>query len=225
MTSSRPGWTRLATVAVATAFSAAALGVPVATAAAHEHSSAAAQARSEAAAQHATALRARTDRLLEGRRRHLARCMQRHPGRCARWQTSVERAEKRLGRAETQLGDASEAPVVTVSAGTLSWAPVAGAGVYLVKRRTAGAPAVHWLVYGTSVTPPPAAGETVEYVVRVAARDGEWSAPVTITYPASSPPPAEGGSGSGSGPGTGGGSAPGSGSEPESGSGSESTPA
>ncbi len=104
------------------------------------------------------------------------------------------------------------APLVRLSGETISWAAVTGAGSYVVKRRAPGLHAGHWIVYGTSITPPAVPGGTIEYTVRTAARNSEWSAPVMITYQATTPPSGETGSGAGSGSGSGGGSGSGSGS-------------
>ena len=227
MTSSRPGWTRLALLAALMAVSIAVFGPPTAGASSYRASAASIYARSAAATDRALAIRATAARVLEGRKRHLARCVQRHPGRCARWQTAVGRAARRLSLAETRLTDMRSAPVVTLSGQTLSWVPVTGAWAYVVRRRGPGLRPSHWLVFGTSVTPPAVEGDTVEYLIRTAARNSEWAAPVSITYPATTPPSGEPGSGTGSGSGTGGGSGPGSesgsgsGSEPGSGSGGE----
>ncbi len=94
MTSSRPGWTRIALLAALMAVLTASVGAVPAGATTPQGSS---EARSAAAAQRAAASRARNNLLLEGRRRHLARCLARHPNRCARWQTAVERAERGSG--------------------------------------------------------------------------------------------------------------------------------
>ena len=214
MTSSRPGWTRLALLAALTAVSTVSAGAPAVGATAYRASAASIHAHSTEATDRAQIFQSSTQRLLEGRRRHLARCLARHPDRCARWQTAVERAERRLTLAQTRLNDMRTAPVVTLSGETLSWAPVPGAYAYVLKRRAPGLQASHWLVYGTSVTPPAVPGETVEYLLRTAAQGSEWAPAVTITYPATSPPSGETGSGAGSGSGTGGGSGPGSGSGP-----------
>jgi hypothetical protein len=211
MTSSRPGWTRLALTAAVSAISIAAIATPAAPAATYRASTASITARSTAATDRALAVRTSANRLLEGRRRHLARCLQRHPNNCATWRTAVERAQRRLNVAETRLADMRAAPLVTLSGETLSWAQVTGAGAYVVKSRAPGTHESHWIVYGTSVTPPAVPGATLEYTVRTAARNSEWSAPVTISYPATSPPSGETGSGAGSGSGSGGGSGSGSG--------------
>jgi len=224
MTSSRPGWTRLALLAVATAVSISSFWASLAVAAPYgagvgairAHSTRATEsARSLAAAERAVYVRANAVHILEGRKRHLARCMQRHPGRCAVWQTAVQRAARRLSLAETRLAGIRTAPVVTLSGQTLSWTSIAGVSAFIVKRRLANGREMHWLVYGSSLTPPAVEGEAVEYFVRTAARNSEWSTPVTISYPATTPPSGESGSGAGSGSGPGGGS--GSGSEPGSG--------
>jgi hypothetical protein len=214
MTSSRPGWTRLALLALLTALLTAAFGAPSAGAASTGASS---EARSAAAAERYATSRARAALVLEGRRRHLARCIARHPNRCTRWQTAVERTERRLGLAETRVAGALSAPVVTLSGQTLSWAPVAGASAYVLKRRTPALRGNRLLVYGTSVSPTALPGETVEYLVRTASPGSEWSQAVTITYPATTPPSGEPGSGEGSGSVPGGGSGSGSGSGLESG--------
>jgi hypothetical protein len=186
MTSSRPDWTRLALLGALAAVSTASFGAP--SAGATPRRSAASIETHTTAASRAQVFHATMQLLLEGRRRHLARCLARHPERCAVWQTAVERAERRLGLAETRLTDMRSFPVPTLAGETLSWAPVTGASVYVVRRRSPGLHQSHWLVFGTSVTPPALPGATVEYSVRTAARDSEWSPAVTISYPATRPP-------------------------------------
>ncbi len=91
MTSSRPGWTRLALIAACSAIGMAAIAT-TAPAATYRAGTASIAARSAAATNRALAIRTSVSRLLQGRRRHLARCMKRHPARCATWRTAVERA-------------------------------------------------------------------------------------------------------------------------------------
>jgi len=223
MTSSRPGWTRTALIAAVSAIGMTAI-TSTAPAATYRASTASITARSTAATDRALAVRTSASRLLEGRRRHLARCLARHPNSCATWRTAVERAERRLNVAETRLAGMRTAPVPTLSGETISWPAVTGAGAYVVKRRAPGMHESHWLVYGTSVTPPAVPGATIEYTIRTAARNSEWSAPVMITYQATTPPSGETGSGAGSGSGSGGGSGSGSGPAPGSGAGTEPGP-
>jgi hypothetical protein len=118
------------------------------------------------------------------------------------------------------------APEVTVVGQTISWTASEGVQAYVVKSHVRGRRDQRVIVVGTSLTPEPIEGETVEYVVRSAARDSEWSQPVTITFTATTSLSGEAGSGAGSGSvpggGSGTGSGTGSGSEPVAGSGSES---
>jgi len=185
MSCPRPRCTRLGVFAALAVLSSASFGAPSAGAAGARAGTVSSQ--TEAAADRAQVQRATTQRLLAGRRRHLARCVARHPNRCARWQTSLERTERRLGLAETRVLDMREAPFVTLSAQTLSWAPITGVSDYILKRRSPGGHQNRLVVFGTSVTPPPIPGETVEYFVRTAAYGSEWSTVVSITY-ATSPP-------------------------------------
>ena len=213
MTSSRPGWTRLALLAAVTVSWPATLGTPAATAASHRGSAESSAAQSAVATEMAQLHRQSADRLLARRERHLARCLQRHPNRCETIRASVIRAERRLAIAESRLADIRTAPVLTLTGQTLSWAPIEGVQAYVVKSKTPGHPAQRTIVIGTSFTPPPVEGETVEYLVRPAARDSEWSGAVSISYPPATSPSGETGSGAGSGSVPGGGSGSGSGSE------------
>jgi Ca-dependent carbohydrate-binding module xylan-binding len=81
------------------------------------------------------------------------------------------------------------APTVTVSGQTLNWTAVAGASSYIVAAKQSGVADQYTQVTGTSFTPPAVPGATLQYSVRAAADGSIWSAPVSISYPASQPAP------------------------------------
>ncbi len=83
------------------------------------------------------------------------------------------------------------APVITVSGQTLSWNTVAGVATYVLVSKVPGQAESFSVVNGTSTTPTPVAGKTVDYSVRTAVNGSEWATEVAISYPAAPPAPKE----------------------------------
>jgi hypothetical protein len=149
----------------------------------------------------------RADRRLVIGARALKRCLslhRAHPKRCNAARGAVQRAGSRLASAEAKLarvarrggstaapsdaGDTAmlQAPALTVSGQTLSWARVAGVNSYVLVRKVPGQANQYSVVTGTSVTPPPVPGVTVRYSVRTSVDGSVWSSEQSIAYPASS---------------------------------------
>ena len=63
-----------------------------------------------------------------------------------------------------------QAPQLTVSGQTLSWARVAGVNTYVFVRKVPGQADQYSVITGTSITPPPVPGVTVRYSVRTVRR-------------------------------------------------------
>lgn len=145
------------------------------------------------------------DRTLVSDARGLKRCLrthQRHPRRCNAARHAVQRAGTRLARAKQRLArlarrtgttgsragrsaspNPRQAPQLTVSGLTLSWTRVAGLNTYVLATKVPGETAAYSVVSGTSITPPPVPGVTVDYSVRTTTNGSAWSAEQSITYP------------------------------------------
>ncbi len=146
------------------------------------------------------------DRTLVSDARGLKRCLrynQRHPKRCNAARRAVQRAGTRLARAKRRLATLArrtgtnggragksaspnprQAPVLTVSGLTLSWTRVAGLNNYVLASKLPGEAATYSVVKGTSITPPPVPGVTVDYSVRTTTDGSAWSAEEPIAYAA-----------------------------------------
>jgi hypothetical protein len=146
------------------------------------------------------------DRTLVSDARGLKRCLrynQRHPKRCNAARRAVQRAGTRLARAKRRLATLArrtgtnsgragrsaspnprQAPVLTVSGLTLSWTRVAGLNNYVLASKLPGEAATYSVVRGTSITPPPVPGVTVDYSVRTTTDGSAWSAEQPIAYAA-----------------------------------------
>jgi hypothetical protein len=146
----------------------------------------------------------RADRRLVAEARALKRCLnvnRHHPRRCNATRRGVQRAGSRLARSEAKLakvarrggkaaapsgGDSTamlQAPQLTVSGQTLSWARVAGVNSYVLVRNVPGQANQYSVITGASVTPPPVPGVTVRYSVRTSVDGSAWSSEQSITYP------------------------------------------
>jgi hypothetical protein len=144
--------------------------------------------------------------------KRLQLCFQAHRSaparRCAAVQRRLQRAGVRLARVErrlariarstsarTRASSASsgerQAPQLWVSGQKLLWSHVIRSNMYVLERLAPHQAAQYTVVYGTSVTPPPAPGEAVAYRVRTVAYGSMWSAWQSISYPAASKPPVE----------------------------------
>jgi hypothetical protein len=150
----------------------------------------------------------RADRRLVDDARALKRCLsinRRHPRRCNAARRAVQRAGSRLARAEAKLARvarrggrhnapnaegegtaALQAPQLTVSGQTLSWARVANVNSYVFVRKVPGQADQYSVIVGTSITPPPVPGVTVRYAIRTSVNGSAWSSEQSIAYPAAS---------------------------------------
>jgi hypothetical protein len=152
----------------------------------------------------------RADRKLVSDARALKRCesVNRHrPKRCNADRRAVQRAGSQLARSEAKLakiarhggknktsgGGASgensaalQAPQLTVSGQTLSWARVANVNSYVFVRKVPGQADQYSVITGTSITPPPVPGVTVHYAIRTSVDGSVWSGEQAIAYPATS---------------------------------------
>jgi len=152
------------------------------------------------------------DRQLVASAKQLKRCLVAHPrrpGRCWAARQAVQRAGRRLARAERNLarlaaggakanaaswtgsGGELQAPTITVSGQTLSWTRIANVNSYVFVRKVPGQTDQYSVVSGTSLTPPPVPGFTVRYSVRTAVNGSAWATEKSISYPASGETPHE----------------------------------
>ena len=134
-------------------------------------------------------------RCLRAHRARPARCrgahgaLQHAGSRLARAQGHLARVASSGGRPATSAAGASRtpaylaAPQLSVGGEVLHWAAVPGAHTYLLERLVAGQGEDFSLVHGTSVTPPPVPGASVQYALRTTARRSVWSAAQAISYP------------------------------------------
>jgi hypothetical protein len=81
-------------------------------------------------------------------------------------------------------GQRARAPHLSVSGDTLTWSPVTNASAYVLVRKVHHQADQYTTVHGTSITPPPTPGTTVDYSVRSAAYGSAWARERAITYPA-----------------------------------------
>lgn len=147
----------------------------------------------------------RADRRLVTEARALKRCLNvnRHRlQRCNAARRGVQRAGSRLARSEAKLAKVArrggkttapsgggstamlQAPQLTVSGQTLSWARVAGVNSYVLVRNVPGQANQYSVITGASVMPPPVPGVTVRYSVRTSVDGSAWSSEQSIAYPA-----------------------------------------
>jgi len=141
------------------------------------------------------------DRILVADAKALKRCLHGHHKRCRAARGAVQRAGTQLARAQRSLARivyltdrvanatreyaswrARQAPQLTASGQSLRWTRVARIETYVLARRVPGESAQYALVRGTSTTPPPVPGLTVDYSVRTTARGSAWSAEQPISY-------------------------------------------
>jgi hypothetical protein len=76
-----------------------------------------------------------------------------------------------------------DAPVLSVSGGTISWDPISGVDQYVLASRVEGSETTYRVVEGDSVTPPAVPGRTVSYGLRANIDGSAWAREVSITYP------------------------------------------
>jgi hypothetical protein len=86
--------------------------------------------------------------------------------------------------------DLTTAPTLTVSGQSLSWNQIGSVTTYVMVAKTAGQTDHYFEVSGTSYTPTPVPGATVQYSIRTAVDGSAWAVPVNITFPAPAPAPA-----------------------------------
>lgn len=155
----------------------------------------------------------RADRRLVNNARSLKHCLsahRHHPKHCKADRRAVQRAGSQLARAEAKLAQvarrggkgktssgggssgtgatnaALQAPQLTVSGQTLTWARVANVNSYVFVRKVPGQADQYSVITGTSITPPPVPGVTVHYAIRTSVNGSIWSSEVAIAYPAAS---------------------------------------
>jgi len=143
------------------------------------------------------------DRTLVADARRLRRCLaanSEQPSACAAARRALQRAGHELKLAEQRLsrvagataksayywnggGGAQQAPKLTVTGETLTWARVDNLNSYVFVRKVPGQADQYSTVTGTSTTPPPVPGLTVRYSIRTAVNGSAWATEVAITYP------------------------------------------
>jgi hypothetical protein len=145
--------------------------------------------------------REQSDRLLVSDAHALASCVSsnsRRPARCRPLRTAVQRAGRRLARAERRLAGvarsaprahsaviAGRAPELTVSGDTLSWTQTAYVHTDVLESSIPGQAEQFSVVHSNSITPPSVPGATVDYRVRTASNSSPWSVWKSISYPSS----------------------------------------
>jgi hypothetical protein len=85
---------------------------------------------------------------------------------------------------------ARRAPVLGVAGDRLTWTRNPQVDAYVLLRAVAGRAPQYSLIHGTTTTPAPVPGATVDYRVRTSAGWSDWSNTQQISYPATSTPPA-----------------------------------
>jgi hypothetical protein len=84
----------------------------------------------------------------------------------------------------TSVPDTQAAPVIAVSGENITWSPVGGVSTYILSSTAPGKATQYTVVSGDSITPEPAPGQTLQFSIRTAVDGSAWSAPVSITFPA-----------------------------------------
>jgi hypothetical protein len=85
---------------------------------------------------------------------------------------------------------ARRAPVLTVAGDRLTWTQNPHVDAYVLLRAVAGRAPQYSVIHGTTATPAPVPGATVDYRVRTSAGWSSWSDMQQISYPAPATPPA-----------------------------------
>jgi len=83
---------------------------------------------------------------------------------------------------------ARRAPILAVHGDRLTWTRNPRIHTYMLMRKVPGRATRYSVIHGTSISPPPVPGVTVDYSVRTAAKWSTWSAWKRITYAAPSDP-------------------------------------
>ncbi len=92
-----------------------------------------------------------------------------------------------IGALAPAVGQAGQAPLLSVHGETLSWSAIRTQHVFRLLTTSRTGHSLSW-VLGRSVTPPAVPGETVIYTVKAAHHESRWSNAVLITYPPIPPP-------------------------------------
>ena len=100
-------------------------------------------------------------------------------------QRRCRRAKRRIAR--VTAGNRLAAPVLRVSGTKVLWNRVADVNRYVMASKLPGRATTYKVVTGTSITPPAAPGQKVNYGLRTDVNGSAWAREVSITYPA---PPA-----------------------------------
>ena len=100
------------------------------------------------------------------------------------------RAKRRVRRvARVAALNRRAAPVLRVSGTTIAWKRVADVNRYVLATKLPGRATSYKVVTGTSVTPPAAPGQRVDYGLRTDVKGSAWAREVSIAYPAAKPAP------------------------------------
>jgi hypothetical protein len=147
----------------------------------------------------------RADRTLVADAKSLKRCLSKHPAHCKQARRALQHAGiklaatehklAKLARATGKAGDATsassrfsshsagrQAPQITVSGQTLTWTQIANVRTYVFVRKVPGQAEQYSTVSGTSITPPPVPGTTVDYSVRTDVDGSAWAQEASIAY-------------------------------------------
>jgi Glycosyl hydrolase catalytic core len=92
--------------------------------------------------------------------------------------------------APARPGNRRSAPTLRMAGGTLHWNKIGHVRTYVLVASRPGRPTRFTAVRGTTATPTPVQGATVNYSVRTAVRGSAWAVPVSVPYSAPAPPPA-----------------------------------
>ena len=202
----RPLRARRALVAKAVPALVAALSITATTTATSSASSGPAVASASSAVTrslHLAATRStQADRTLVDAATTLRRCVTAHPQHCTSDRLALQHAGVILATQErnfariargTATAGARRAPRLAVHGDTLSWNRLARVQSYIISRKVPGQAEDDILVSGTTATPPPVPGVTVNYSVRSAVASSAWSSVQSIAYPdANAPSSSEG---------------------------------
>jgi hypothetical protein len=148
----------------------------------------------------AAALSTKTDHAFVSDARTLDSCLRenrRRPDRCNAARSAIQQAGRNLARAKRRLAQvaaagsvhnatsalALRAPRLSVSGDRLTWTRVSHIDSYVLVREMPGRANQYSVIRGTSASPPPVPGITVNYSVRTAVNWSTWADWQHIVYP------------------------------------------